>query len=64
MHREDQQTASALLAFLSAYHQTLGAEPVGTRQAGVPREGHAQPPCPVVHAARQEGEALAHAHLG
>ncbi|MHA0042555.1 hypothetical protein [Deinococcus sp. PEB2-63] len=63
MHHEDQQTASALLAFLSGYHQTLGADTVGTRQAGVPREGHPQPPCPVVHAARQEGEALARAHL-
>lgn len=64
MHREDQQTASALLAFLSAYHQTLGAGTIGTRQAGVPREGHPQPPCPVVHAAHREGEALARAHLG
>jgi len=66
MHPEDQQTASALLAFLAAYHQTLGAETVGTRQVGVFPEGHPQPqpPCPVVHAAHREGEALARAHLG
>lgn len=64
MHLEDQQTASALLAFLSAYHRILGADTVGTRQVGVPREGHPQPTCPLTHAAHHEGEALARAHLG
>ncbi|MXV18319.1 hypothetical protein [Deinococcus xianganensis] len=64
MHREDQHTASALLAFLAAYHQTLGADTVGTRQVGVRQEGHPQPACPLTRAAQHEGEALARAHLG
>ena len=64
MHREDQQTASALLAFLAAYHQTLRARSLGARRVGVPPEGHRQPACPLTHAAHHEGEALARAHLG
>ncbi|NTY00958.1 hypothetical protein [Deinococcus sp. JMULE3] len=63
MRPEEQQTASALLAFLSAYHQTLGADTVGTRRVGVPPEGHPQPTCPLIRAARHEGEALARTHL-
>ncbi|AWT36929.1 hypothetical protein GCM10008956_27820 [Deinococcus arenae] len=64
MHREDQQTTSALLAFLAAYHQTLGAGSPGARRVGIPPGGHPQPACPLTRAAHHEGEALARAHLG
>ncbi|GGL02162.1 hypothetical protein [Deinococcus radiotolerans] len=64
MYREDQQTTEALLAFLKAYHQTLGAEIIGTRWADLHPEGHPLPLCPLIRAVHQEGEALARAHLG